>query len=424
MAVVNKNKGFFSRFLGINQESEELLEQTVETKAPSVMDEKRQALERKAENFLESGMLSIFYEMVKNGYKMPVAQSKKFHGFIADMIEDNKLAQLADLITHGYELHPQEYTRLMLSANYQNNLYYTLGRADDSIREHYKKEANDAIVPVILHLKNLTTNPEYTAQLFTDWSGKMLNTVELYATTFDTNKFEPVIKSVGVLREIYDLIRKQMFSNSNLDDYMEVLRKTKESIPYIEICQKRFRQMEIYEDNAGAKLKDFLKVVDEHMVVQLKKYFSDDLNNLFQETQALYLHEHLSQLTKDVSSSIIKKINIAKLPSLSQDIINSIKNDYSKIAPVLNTLGQEQQHNVTQLVNEQLPHILQKYFSMDEEYRNTMKDHSGKTAFDLLNDSLTNIQSHLHNIKEGLNENTLKDLKVASNYTQAKNNRM
>jgi hypothetical protein len=75
------------------------------------------------------------------------------------------------------------------------------------------------------------------------------------------------------------------------------------------------------------------------------------------------------------------------------------------------------------IIYRRLPEVINKYASIDLEYRNILKNKDGKTAEDLALESLINYKQQLTNLKKLINEDKLISLSTTQRYTQSIVNR-
>jgi len=116
----------------------------------------------------------------------------------------------------------------------------------------------------------------------------------------------------------------------------------------------------------------------------------------------------LSEEIKDLINQ--EEYSIDKLPL-------EAKNKISHIQKVITELNSEE---TTQFFNERLPVILKKYFSIDEEYRTSLKNVEGYNAQELMLQALDNIEKLVTAKKEDNNVILISELSIENRKLRSK----
>ena len=87
------------------------------------------------------------------------------------------------------------------------------------------------------------------------------------------------------------------------------------------------------------------------------------------------------------------------IPKEANDILNDIYITYKKLEHEKNNIIiKNESHQIKKLIDERIPEILEKYISIDDEYKKSLINTEGKTPFDLMIGSLENILSYFNRV--------------------------
>ena len=109
----------------------------------------------------------------------------------------------------------------------------------------------------------------------------------------------------------------------------------------------------------------------------------------------------------------------------SLKIENTISSDIQKKLDQLNTLyiemnqeelNEEQRFQMKNLFEKKIPETIEKYLSIDPEYRKELKNFKGQNAEEIMLSSLEEIMTKFIEVKKEKNENNLQDLTVKQHY--------
>lgn len=80
-------------------------------------------------------------------------------------------------------------------------------------------------------------------------------------------------------------------------------------------------------------------------------------------------------------------------------------------------MSSEQLFTINNIIEKRVPESLQKYLSMNEEYRETLVNNEDKNALMLMNEVLSNYNQKLMAVIQEINENKLRELSVSQRYS-------
>lgn len=382
-------------------------------------DTAKNTIYKKADAILNSGGADVFYEMIKNGYKPTATQAVKFDMIVYEFIDSQNTTALANLTKNGYEFTTMQYAQFCLNDNFKRHFLYSSHLDDDN-----EKQIKGRSSSLIKQIHALSKKPEYSRELtlqFFERINLLVPTHKKTDSTKDSPERDFINNTLALMRNYNEIDKFSMFENLTMDEYLAQIEKLRVHVP-VKMIKKNIGIGDTYktEDNMSYTIRNALSSLEKYMSNNLNRFCSTDLKNLMEQTQVAYLEDNLSQLAQKAVSSDMKNYNIDKLPNATKDIIHNIKEQYSKVMVNFAQLDAQQQHDVNHLVKEQMPKMLQKYFSMDNEYRVSMRDTNGNSADDLLNESMHTIENHLGNVLKQINERALQDLKVEHRYTKMK----
>lgn len=124
--------------------------------------------------------------------------------------------------------------------------------------------------------------------------------------------------------------------------------------------------------------------------------------------------EVLNELGIDTKSLVEKaqKSLLLKEESLTEEMKEKINNISKNIEKIQNTENIEYKEVISKIIEETLPNVIKKYLSIDEEYRETLKNIEGKYPSQLLLESLENIDLQVNDINREINEEKVSHLSI------------
>lgn len=115
------------------------------------------------------------------------------------------------------------------------------------------------------------------------------------------------------------------------------------------------------------------------------------------------------------TTSLVKKAQASlflKEESLTEEMKEKLNKICKSIEKAQNTENKEYQEEIKKITEYILPKVIKKYLSIDEEYRETLKNIEGKCSSELLLESLDNIYSQINKINREINEEKIKYLSI------------
>jgi hypothetical protein len=418
-------------------------EASVEPETVHPENSKEQALEKQAQVFLDSDMIDLFVKMTSNGYSPNAKQVELFENKLIAKINTNStydVVWLEDLVNLGYTLSPKIYTHLMMNEDFQSNWQYFCdykffisphGSHARLSAENKLKNPIPDIEPsktpnLIEQMTELSAKREYYQPLFDTWLNRFRNM---------RSQCEPEVKkhkdnNHWLLKQSFRGVtgglhmRGVLFRHLNMAEYIALSQE----ISTVG-CQTIFpnvsdkatdvtsRNMQTINSSWPANILPFYHIMQE----EFKTIYADDIEGILTQTKSVFIENYLTKQAAQESLNLAKDYSISQLPQAEQELLNQIKEQYAMLLPHYKSMNEEDKHNLNHLVVDKMPGIINRYLSMNEEYRQTMVNSQGKNAQELLHESLSNIEQHLQKITVNINELNLKELSVSARYTGQKN---
>ena len=105
------------------------------------------------------------------------------------------------------------------------------------------------------------------------------------------------------------------------------------------------------------------------------------------------------------------------IPKLALKYIEEIEN--KSLLLFEKEIDDDMKKMINFLNKEKLPEIIEKYLNIDKEFRSSLKNIQGKTAEELLIESLIVIKESLFHLEKDINEDNLKNLSIHTRYMKS-----
>lgn len=103
---------------------------------------------------------------------------------------------------------------------------------------------------------------------------------------------------------------------------------------------------------------------------------------------------------------------IVKESKIEDELRGKLNNIVNKVNKIKEQNKEIYELELKLLIDKTLPKVIQKYVSIDEEYRETLKNIEGKTPKELFSDALQNIDINVSEIDLKMNEEKVKELSI------------
>ena len=171
---------------------------------------------------------------------------------------------------------------------------------------------------------------------------------------------------------------------ANLYSYEKNARLNNFSINYLEDFSQAIAELKKYSLSLGKKNIQF----------DVQKYKNGIENKMAENIQSF-------KIENTISSDIQKKL----------DQLNTLYIEMNQ-----EELNEEQRFQMKNLFEKKIPETIEKYLSIDPEYRKELKNFKGQNAEEIMLSSLEEIMTKFIEVKKEKNENNLQDLTVKQHY--------
>lgn len=344
-------------------------------------------LQKDFKNFLEVGDVLFCLEMMELGYNPETNQKEKLENLIIEKIVLQEISY-KDLLKFNDSMKQHDFLVFPFVYDYvrQDNVL------DKSFNPLITNKCVDTIIEsfmdVMIGFQSFYKNGLNTLGIFNNYDGKDLkegfevfNTYvrvfkQLYTNgVMDGESFMSFNKHLeNTIKEIKNMTSNHKLFNNSLGNI---------KMDYLEKVRLEMREYAVSHANANNKIEVLKKI---------KKISNDNIE-------------------KDIKNLVVQRnYSISQLEQTNQQQIKTIENLTEKI----NTT------EVNEFVESRLPVILEKYLSIDKEYRTTLKNVEGYNAQELMTQSLDNMVLLLKEKLENRNSDLMSELSIENRKLKAK----
>lgn len=392
-------------------------------------------------NFLKlmKGYLSKIQEdAIKTTMTLEAKEKKEIEKSAYELLEKDDLISFNKLINYGYQM-PQNQLD-----TYVNRLLKLI----DNNYDHTKVILNDFVKNDDIFLPKEIIHSIFFNTAFQIYHNRNLDILERQAKNKtisekekeSLNKIDSDNKFSHLLPQIAEYLTNDSNKMAMFSDLLKLMKEYSKPDVYISIEHSIFSPYRFFEKHlipslnkneigkVGQLLQEFkLALIKENKTKEssvLDKFIqnldltekelnSDHMNNLIEKTKRVYLNESIAQKIEQK-----QKRHNYDIPKEANNVLNEIYLIYKKLEHEKNNLiVLNEKHQIKKLIDERVPEILEKYISIDEEYKKSLTNTEGKTPFDLMISSLENILNYFKEINLSLNEEKVKELSVKERYT-------
>lgn len=432
--------------------------------------------QKQADNFLNAQLPHLYFAMIDNGYQPTQSQTdiinEKVNKSIRELTTVGEFESIHQFVKYGYKLSIDNVYQIISSSFFQkhffneeflnanNSLDMIMGKTDNPSLQAVKLSSIDTTAKstiekypdLIDHVREILFSEEGSHFVAQQWLG-ILKTADgdynpdYYDSDIEDDKAEErysfkveelpnipgFIKHIPHLIMPHIKIEKYLKVMSDWQEYKSNISNVFESDYYeyssfISLYTKYAGVKENHnthrqrrhssEDNL--KIKQFyFKETENLLNSTLENYFSNDIKNLLDTTKTTYANTYLEEKAIKTTQTLSNNYKVSSLPKNTQHTIEEIQSIYTALQSHKAAFTEDQKFLVDNLFEKRIPEVLQKYFSIDKDYRNTMKNLDGKNAQDLMDESLGNFKNKLTEILDNINAAKLSDLNVTKRYSKS-----
>lgn len=413
-----------------NISSPKLLAQAIN---PAIIEKQKQAL-----SFIKADMLNEYFSMVKNGYSQTEEEKNLINDKIYGLLEKNSYnshfsktlsiqEQLNDYVAHGLKL-DHIFVKDFLIHDMIEDFKYPFRQLLSKKDEDFEGFLQRDIPPATIHkfsegetstrvynqfkdfykeLRTVFLKPESQEIFKHIWQDVFFNPEKKITTKFRKNPLDMVDK-ISLIERLAYMMPKTVLKDIDLSQFMQCLEKWQSIGNKIKKTElnSNFFENKIYNFNSGINA---LKII-------MKDHYKEKINHIIEETQDVFNENYMQKMTIQNSHEISDKISFKDLPPVAHEKINQLQTLYKVLKN--RQLTEKDSFDLKNIMEKRIPETLNKYLSMDSQFRTELKNHQGKNAKDFMMETLTNFENRLNQIMEHNNENKLTDLQVMSQYSQ------
>lgn len=406
----------------------------------------------RAGQFLQSELYEYYFAMVKNGYEPTTAQGTKIYEKMIAIVETNSMKNSIDIldkyIEQGYSLQPGVLVHMfnlkmdksiinkkmlvekpvLENAPYFSAEFYRLMKGNDVVNILYQdfKEKHISIPAINFNASHIALDKKGNSRPFSYYLNKNLE------------KISHIINYAYLCEQAPEIFLKNVDLGAYLDSY-NLLIEDKKHVDNMIINHPSGSISANEKDGLDKKYGNYITsdmvagrwdveismnlFVLWNEAVQIFKekildgYYKTQIDQHLQTTKLVYAKDYVEEIQASKLTNQIQSYNIKDLPKKAQDVLDEISLLSLKIEKKLDKQNLQMQFEVDNLLNKRVPEALVKYMSIDNEYRQSLKNHSGKSAEDLMLETLENYQQKLDTIYVQCNENQLSDLSAINRYS-------
>lgn len=404
------------------KQQQELINQDIErARLEARRKEKEQndllyAQKQQATKLLEANLYDLYFAMINNGYKPTKEQVQNFDHYINDLIGEVGKKHNMSLINHyinlGYKLSDENTYQFLSELEFQKQ-YFS--------KEFFNPNHTYIINEYNLLINNLRDN--IFSDNFKSFAGKkFLNSFSdnrYYSESFSykypaysLQSFPFMPHSILNITTFINYMPHIVLHNTTSSDFINFISKMAKTKEHIDYFFSNPKLGKLYSNHSYDKLSELLNKT-------LHEYYSQDLTQMLHQTKMLHSKHYLEEQAIKKTQLAIGDYKVNALPKKTQNLINSIEVVYTSLDNQRKILNDDQLFLIDNLFDKRIPEVLSKYFSIDQEYRETMRTAQNKSAQDLMDESLTNFKNKLEEILQSINAAKLSDLNVTQRYSNS-----
>lgn len=466
--IKNNKQSFLKKFLNFFKVSKTIqeknsasntvknIELVKQSTLPTPVAKELTPLEKKFDDFLHINKYGILLKMLENGYEMTPEQNKKINSYIENYLYNNLNGLKVENL---YEIESFLHLGIKISDETLKNVCSYLfvdNNPKNKINYNFFKNNNKDISEVLnqkelnIFLKNKEPTQAKKLDVLTNqirefinnndipliYINKIFSSVEIKANQPSIHtKFELTYSEMDLFNTVLlGENSKQILNRIHFDDFVQIMTYCKNFHNENEsmLNQQMTSEEEHYylhnnhfdfyfpeeEDYETSYTKKYLKVSSAKLYNTLSNYFDyyeKNINEVLETVKQEYSSEYIEKMTQLAIQTNAYKKNLKDLPESTIVLLSQINEVYKSINNTTSNIDKEKIYN---LFEKRLPEILEKYLSIDESYRLTLRNTEGKNAEQLMIESLENIKIAFNNTWEEINTDKLTDLSIKNRYTK------
>jgi hypothetical protein len=363
---------------------------------PVVLDEQQ----KQAQAFMDSKMYESYATMINYGYKPTVAQKKSFDTYVQKLLErsdDDSRKELNSYIALGHTLNHEQIYNYLLKVNYGTHLEVVRKAMIDE-----KDDPNPLLFGYIRELphflsefKRVLNEPDFSVKFLKHCIKAMRNNQYDYEIQYQQES----------LLNLYKFDADLFLKNISLPEMMSFIKFNHD----------------IYQEISGFTRNKIEQWLSKDMPQLIESYYKDDITRQLRKTKEMF-HGDLENMALKQAHESIEHHATRQLPEAIKNKISNIESIYWELKNTqANTQVMDAQtdFDMKNIFEKRIPEVLEKYLLVPDDYRNTMKHEiTGKTAYEMMAESLDNYEQRLKTILDERVQNQLSDMNATKIYSK------
>lgn len=379
-----------------------------------------------AQNLISNKAYEQLFILVKNGYQMTKEQKKQlsiafsenfnqelnnyYSGslYLKDKNQEYPFV-FNQLLSYGYEITPFDVGTVFSNRSFSiacSDVFvpntYTLARLESTCsKEELAKAKENALSEprgdfrhIVEHIKTSLADDKFSLEVYQEWEKRIIDSFSQKKVDFHR-----------VYGFFWHALKDTWVKNGNLDAN-SLTQLHKKITHLLSSVSKDSYGYDLFKKDTHELLDNIQGVINQ---LNMPNFFE-----LLNKTKKTY-SQHLIDIKKDNLIKFDDKVK--NLPQETYQKFLLLQETCFNLEKHKDILNLEQTHSLKKIMEQSLPDILDTYFNIPQNMRNTiLKD--DKKAIDYVNNSLDNLQEHLLTFNHSLAENYLQDLVVAEKYTK------
>lgn len=323
------------------------------------------SLEQEIQDMLKNGWLSGVCRYIEEGYDLNNHDCLLFLKHLSDAKYDTQIEYIQDI-----------FLKKELPLKYQALFFFILH--------------NHNIIPDFQDkMKNNQKNDEFVYYVQYFW---MLNLENYHKCLKKGQYFYPDYHWRNTFLSYHNIVLNHI-TKSKLQFIFETLKQIKD------------------KDLSSTDISKMLEFIQKNSY----QIISKDIENDIQKFQKISTESNFP--LKEVKNTFFTHQN--QLSQQTKDILKNLQNLCENLN--LEKLEKEELFQLQNISEKRIPEILQKYLSIDPEYRIELRNSKGQNAEELMNESLEELRDYLKIIHKNMNENKFNELAVTHQYVKSMN---
>lgn len=422
-----------------------LFEQTVLSKKNIEKKDKNSSyIEDKQILFLlQNNLLSQIGKLETLGYELQPEHQRQYNTQLYQAVLSNPDDTIREYLKQGIEM-PDEYVAFCFLLQMQEEKDTTpaplrIHKIISSFFDKVKKGLQNDPVAQYKFVK--IKDPVFINNLFEVWylsskkhlediENNVVNEQKFWFFTYNKNKSrmkkdlsvfseQYLQKHIVLARKFFKIPLENEFFFEHID--MTKIEKLKELYDKNEQIIEKFNRYTYYQSTLDGYCNDAKILHSQHIIEfkellqsKIKQHYQNNPDKIIKHVQLTNSEQYIKKsVTRDLIKGVDDKL-LNDLPmqglQLMQEIKQVSKTLYEK------DINVETKDMIEFLYKEKLPEVINKYLNIDKAYRHNLKNVQGKTAQDLMLESLEIIKQSLSLIEKDINEENLKDLSIHTRY--------